>query len=335
MSTSPQITPRRILATLQAYRDAAALNTAIELELFTRIAHGTDTAHKIANELDIPVRGVRLLCEYLASTGLIEKEDEQLRLTGDVALYLDKKSPAYLGSTLGVLYTPPLLRGFEHLTESVRAGRSANIEEPKSNGRPEWIDLARGLTDPAVRLKAFAETVNLPAGQRLKILDLGARDGAFGIAIAARYPNSIIVALDSPEALHAAQKNADAAKLGTRYQNVPGDPMVAQFGMEYDAVVIADHLYQFEPSQITSLLMRIHHALKKTGQLFILEFLSNDSPEFIREFSGYRLNVLAANPNGEVYSVGEMKGMIESSGFHSVHAQPLPAACATLLTASV
>src|SRR5215467_6239385 len=96
VSTSQPVTPQRILSTLQAYRDAAALHTAIELELFTRIAHGTDTAASLAEEIGIPVRGVRLLCEYLVSVGLLDKQDETLKLTDDVRLYLDKKSPAFL-----------------------------------------------------------------------------------------------------------------------------------------------------------------------------------------------------------------------------------------------
>ncbi len=264
------------MATLQGYRDAAALNTAIELELFTRIAHGTDSANKIAGELGIPVRGIRLLCEYLAAAGLLEKEDEQLKLTEDVALFLDKKSHAYLGSALGVLYTPSLLRGFERLTDAVRSAQTSRLQEA-GKGRPEWFDIARGLTDTTAAIKAFVDAVNLPAGQ-LKILDIGAHDGAFGIALGLRYPDSIIVALDCPEALKVAQERADAAKMGTRYQNIPGDPLVASFGLEYDAIVIAGNLYEFDPSQITSLLMRIRHALKKTGQLLILEFLIGGSP---------------------------------------------------------
>jgi len=60
--------------------------------------------------------------------------------------------------------------------------------------------------------------VKLSAEEPLKILEIGARDGAFGIALGLRFPNSVVVALDSQDALKTAQRNADAAKLGTRYQ---------------------------------------------------------------------------------------------------------------------
>ncbi len=328
-SPSAQITPSRILATLQAYRDAAALNTAIELDLFTRIAHGTDTAGKIAAELDVPVRGIRLLCEYLANSGLLEKEDEQLKLSEDAAMYLDKKSPAYLASSLGTLYSAPLLRAYEGLTEAIRKGGAGlQITTP-----PDWFDIARGVVNPAAAARDFASSLDVPTGQPLKILDVGAGDGAKGIAVAVRYPNAIVVALDCPNALREAQANANAAGLGTRFQNIPGDPLVTSLGSEYDVVLVDGNLLQSDESQVTSLFVRIHYALKKTGQLVMLKFLSEDNAAFLREFAGFRLNVLAATSWRDAHPLAEVKGMLESSGFRAVEAQPLPGARATVVTA--
>jgi len=334
VSTSSQITRQRILHTLQGYRDSAALNTAIELDLFTRIAHGADTVGRIAAELGIPVRGIRLLCEYLTVAGLLEKEDEQLKLTEDVARFLDKKSPAYLGDAARVLRSPQLLQGFERLTESVRTGKAARPDDPKTSSRPEWIEIARGVADQAETAGAFASMIEFPTGQPLKILDIGAFDGAYGIALALRYPQAVVVALDCPQALALAQQKADAARLGTRYQNIPGDPLLAPLGKQYDAALLAGALNQFDEAQITSLFMRIHYALKKNARLVLLEHLSDESPEFMREFAGFHLNVLAATPRGGVYGLADLKGMLASSGFKFVDARPLPLARATLVTAA-
>jgi ubiquinone/menaquinone biosynthesis C-methylase UbiE len=224
-----------------------------------------------------------------------------------------------------------LLRGFERLTESLRAGRAADPEEPNRKTRPEWFDAARGLTSPETAANALLRTVTFAAGRPLKILDIGG--SALGIALGVRYTDSVIIALDCPLALKAAQEKANAAKLGTRYQNIPGDLLTAPFGREYDAVIIAAGLNQFDDNQITSLLMRIRYALKKTGQLLILEFLSQDNPGFLREYAGLRLNMVAATTRGDAYSLSDLKGMVESSGFHNVESQHLPAACATLVTA--
>lgn len=329
MSTSPQTTPQRILATLQGYRDAAALKTAIDLELFTRIAHGSDTTGKLAAELGVPPRGLGLLCDYLVAAGLLEKEHEQFKVTGDVGLYLDKKSRAYIGNSAQLLYSRQLMQGYERLTELVRSGPS----KKDTVAHPEWFDFARGLTDPAAAVTAFADAVVFPPGQAVKILDVGAGDGAYGIALGVRYPNAIVVALDAPDVLQKAQANADASKLGTRYQNISGDPLTAPLGFEYDAVLIAGYLHQYDESQINSLLIRILYALKKTGQLLILDFLSGDASTGANSFAGFRLNMLVSAPRGDVYTVADVKSMLESTGFHEIEARPLPEACAMLVTA--
>jgi hypothetical protein len=322
-------TPDHILTTLQGYRDAAALNTALDLDLFSRIAHGADTPDKIAGELDIPGLGVRLICECLASTGLLVMDGGQVKLPPDSAAFLDKESPQYLGAELRALYSPALLRSYEQLTASVRAG----VAKGSPATRPGWFDMARGIYSPEAATGAFADSFELPPG-RIKVLELGSRNGAFGIEIARRNPDAIVVSLDSPEVLAKAQEKAEAAKLGTRYQNIPGDPLVVEFGRDYDAVIVPGALYQFDESQISSLFMKLHYALKKTGRLAILEFLNDHSDEFSRKHAGFRLNLLAATPRGDAYSVKQLEEFLDQAGFHHVETRPIAQAAATILTAT-
>jgi ubiquinone/menaquinone biosynthesis C-methylase UbiE len=324
-SSQTQASPQRILATLQAYRDAAVLNTAIELELFTRIAHGNDTANKLAAELSVPVRGIKLLCDYLASAGLIIKDGEGLKLPADTAMFLDKRSPSYLGGVAGSLYSTRLLRGFERLTEFVRG--DAGTVEPITI-KPDWFDAGRGVMDLAGAARAFADAVILPGGP-VKVLDVGAGNGAYGIAIAEKYPEAIIVAVDRPAPLRSAQMNGARAKLGTRYQNIPGDFLTMPLGTAYDAAILTDRLYQLEPAQSELLLSQIRFALKNSGQLLILEFLSEGRPEY----AGFSLTMLTAAPHGRAYSMAEVRDLLRLADFRSVESQSLPAAHATLLTA--
>ena len=328
LSLQPRVSPQRILFALQAYRDAAVLNTAIELELFTRIAHGADTVNKIAADLGVPLRGIRLLCDYLTGAGLIIDDGERLQLADDAAMFLDKHSPSYLGGAAGTLYSTPLLRGFERLTELVRGRESGS----HTTVQPDWFDIARGVTEPAAAVKTFADAVTFPEGP-LKILDIGGADGAYGIAIAAKYPEAVIVAVDRPAALKAAQANAVRAKLKTRYQNVPGDFLAAPFGMDFDAAILAGRFCQLDPPQITLLMKRIRDALKKSGQIVILDFLTEDTPDFAREYAGFGLTLLTATRRGTAYSTAEVQDMLRSSGYGSIESRRLPAAHATLVTA--
>jgi ubiquinone/menaquinone biosynthesis C-methylase UbiE len=322
-SSQPQASPQRILSTLQAYRNAAALATAIELELFTRIAHGSDTPNKIAAELAVPVLGIRILCNYLAEAGLLMKDGEELQLAEDSAAFLDKASPSYIGHAADVLHSLLLRRRFERLSELVRG--EAGVE---SSGLADWFDLSRGFIDRAAAVRAFTDALVLPSGP-LKILDVGAGDGTYGIALALRFPQAVVVAVDRPSALKVAHQNAAQAQLGTRYQNIPGDLLSKALGTGYDAAIVVGQLNQLEPAEVELSMKRIRDALKKSGQLFILEFLSEDSPEY----ADFALTVLAATRRGAAYSLAEVKQKLYLSGFSSIESQPLAEARATLVTA--
>ena len=55
---------------MNAYKQGAALKAAIELDLFTVLAEGSQTAESLALRLQASTRGVRILCDYLTIEGI-------------------------------------------------------------------------------------------------------------------------------------------------------------------------------------------------------------------------------------------------------------------------
>src|SRR5262245_3419983 len=101
MATPPQTrqpTPERILDTLNAYQRTAALRGALDLDLFTAIDDGATDASELAAKLGGPLRGVRILCDYLTVIGFLAKQGERYSLAPDAAAFLSRRSPAYLGT---------------------------------------------------------------------------------------------------------------------------------------------------------------------------------------------------------------------------------------------
>jgi hypothetical protein len=88
-----------VFDTLFAYQRSAALKTAIDLEVFTAIDEGVNTAVGIANRCGASERGTRILCDYLCIQGLLAKSDTGYQLSPESAAFLSKRSPAYLGTT--------------------------------------------------------------------------------------------------------------------------------------------------------------------------------------------------------------------------------------------
>src|SRR5262249_22810182 len=132
--------------TVNAYQRTQALRTAVELDLFTHIAAGKKTAAEIAEATLTAPRGIRILADYLTIAGFLRKESDQYSLQPDAAVFLDRKSPAYVGGTLEFLLTPNLKDCFDHLTAAVRRGGTAVSDEGTvSYDNPIWVAFARAM----------------------------------------------------------------------------------------------------------------------------------------------------------------------------------------------
>src|SRR5690348_14171257 len=126
-STAPtsQPNPAIIFDMLNAYQRSAALKAAIDLDLFTVLGSGKQTAAEIAKETGASERGIRILCDYLAMHGLLTKSGGSYAPSLEASTFLDRKSPAYFGSAAHFLLHPTLTSSYQNLAEVVRNGRTS------------------------------------------------------------------------------------------------------------------------------------------------------------------------------------------------------------------
>src|SRR5262245_66444507 len=88
----------RVYDALTGYQRSAALKAAIDLDVFTAIGEGADTAAALAARSGAAERGVRALCNRLVADRLLVTDRGRYRLTPTAAAFLDRRSPAYAGS---------------------------------------------------------------------------------------------------------------------------------------------------------------------------------------------------------------------------------------------
>src|SRR4026208_2274296 len=124
MSTSAaqQPSPQLFFQTINAHQRTEALKAALELEVFTAIGEGNTTAAAIAKRCQTSERGMRILCDYLTIMEMLTKQGDSYALTLDSATFLDKRSPAYLGSATELLCSPMMLENSKHIADAVRKG---------------------------------------------------------------------------------------------------------------------------------------------------------------------------------------------------------------------
>lgn len=328
MSTpaAQQPSPELFFQTVNAHQRTEALKAAIELEVFTAIGEGNHTAADIGKRTGSAERGIRILCDNLCIMGFLTKTDNQYGLTQDSAIFLDKRSPTYLGGATQFLLSPMLTDGFKSLTEAVRKGGTAVSEEGTvSQDNPIWVKFARGMA-PMMMMPAqqIAMLVDPKADKPLKVLDIAAGHGMFGIAFAINNSKADITAVDWPNVLSVAKENAAQAGVGDRYHTLEGDAFEVDFGNDYDVALITNFLHHFEPAVNETLLRKVHAALKPDGRAATLEFVPNDDRISPPNSASFSLVMLAGTRAGDAYTFAELDKMMTNAGFKQNTIHPVP-----------
>ena len=319
------LTPQLFFQTANAYQQSQALKAAIELDLFTAIAEGKDTAQVLAQRCGAAERGVRILADYLTIHGFLVKEANRYTLTPDSAVFLDRNSPAYMGSLLGFLHAPKFTEAFQNLTEAVRKGGTVAGESGTvAPEHPLWVEFAKSMIP--MMAKPAEEIALLVSRSQLgvtKVLDIAAGHGLFGIEIAKRCSDAQIVALDWPNVLAVAQDFARKAGIQDRYHTIPGDAFQQELGDGYDLVLLTNFLHHFSAPTCETLLRKIQRCLVPGGRVITLEFVPNDdrvTPPPVAEFG---LIMLATTPDGDAYTLKEYEQMFRAADFARTELLPM------------
>ena len=209
--------PERIFATMTAYQQSQALQAAIRLDLFTHIDNGAQSVTALAEGCSASEKGVRILSDYLVVMNLLKKENGKYLLTEETKLFLSKNSQAYLGSANVFLNSEMLSNCFQNLDLAVRKGGTVADKSPIAPENPIWVDFARGMAPMMMPASiAIAKSIGLKKDAPLKVLDIAAGHGVFGISVANEYPNAVVTALDWKSVLEVALENATKAGIKDR-----------------------------------------------------------------------------------------------------------------------
>lgn len=324
MQGSPA-SPEIIFQTVNGYQRTAALNAAIELDVFTAIGEGAITIEALAERCQASMRGIRILCDYLVIVGLLTKDGSRYVLTPDSATFLDRRSPACLASAVKFMNDPYVTDAFKGLTSAVRRG--STLMNPDGGLGPDngmWVEFARSMVPlmmPAA--EGIADLIGAVVGEKWKVLDIAAGHGVFGITAAKRNPNADIVAVDWPNVLTVAEENAQAAGVADRYRLLPGSAFEVDYGQGYDIALLANILHHFDIATCETLLGKVQQALKPGGRAVTLEFVPNEdrvSPPVAASFS---MMMLGVTPSGDAYTFSELKQMFRNAGFSRSVLHPL------------
>jgi len=323
VSVQTMPSPELYFETMFAHQRTAAMKAALDLDVFTAIDEGAHTTQEIAKRCNASERGIRILCDYLTTLGFLSKASGKYALTADSATFLSKRSPAYLGTTAHFLASPDLTRNFQVLAETIRRGSVAQDRNTVSAENPIWVEFARGMAPMMVpSAQAIAEIV--ASSGAIRVLDLAAGHGIFGITIAKQNPKAEIFAQDWPAVLEVALEHAKAMGVADRHHSIPGDAFTVDYGDGYDVALVTNFIHHFDHETSVRLFKKIAKALKPGGRVVILEFVPNDDRVSPPIPAGFSLTMLAGTPQGDAYTFSEIERMLTEGGFKSVTKHVLP-----------
>lgn len=315
-----------VFQTMIAYQRSAALKAAIEIDLFTAVGEGADTAAAIAERCNAAERGARILADCMTVYGFLGKQNDRYRLTPTAAVFLDRRSPGFVGSATSFLDSDMLVGAFRDVAAAVRQGGTAIPQGGTiAPEHPIWIEFNRSMAPlGAVTGQLLAERIGADEGRPWKVLDVAAGHGLFGITIAERNPNAEIVALDWANVLALAEENARKAGVAARFRALPGSALEVDYGAGYDLVLLTNILHHFDPSGCEVILRRSHAALKPGGRAVALEFVPDESRVTPPDAAVFSLVMLVTTPRGEAYTFSEYQRMFANAGFGKTELHPLP-----------
>jgi ubiquinone/menaquinone biosynthesis C-methylase UbiE len=324
-SQSPsRLSPERIFETLNAYQRTAALKAAIELDLFTAIGEGLDTVPVLARKCVGTERGVRILCDYLTVIGFLTKDGGCYGLTPESAMFLDRRSPAFMGSAARFLALSETVAAFSELADVIRSGRPGLPGEGSIvPDNPIWVEFARSMAGMQRPVAEEIAQMLGGVGEKWKLLDIAAGHGLFGIAVAKRNPGVEIYAQDWQHVLDVAMKNAQQAGVDSRMHLLPGSAFDVDFGTGYNLVLITNFLHHFDVATNVTLLHKIRAALAPGGRVVTLDFVPNEDRVSPPRAATFSMMMLGMTPAGDAYTFSEYERMFRNAGFSSNELRPL------------
>ena len=311
------VTPERIQQLAWGYAPPLIIEAALHHGVFDLLDGGSKTVEEVAAQSGASVRGLRAVMNALAGLGLLTKDAEgRYGLTADSAAFLVSTKPGFLGGVIKHTSTQ-LVPKWLRLEEVVRTGKpaaSVNREKVGAEFFHKFVEDIFPMSYPSAQRLAEALVI-ADAKKPVKVLDLAAGSGVWGIALAQRSLRVTVTAVDWPGVLDVTRKVATRLGVAGRFSFVAGDLATADFGRGHHIATLGHILHSEGERRGRALLKKTFKALAKGGTIAIAEFLVDDARTGPPVALIFAVNMLVNTDEGDTWSFGEISGWLREAGF--------------------
>lgn len=316
--------PGHLMHLAFAFGQTQVLQTAVELDLFTQIDNGLHTPRELAQATGASERGVRILANALTGLAVLSKEGERYFLTESSKTFLSTNSPTYIGGW--IRHMDQLTDSWSQLTETVRTGRPPRTVEIEEHGAEFFAKLVETLYVMGSPGADAAGRAVVNGRRGLRVLDIGAGSGVWGIHMAKHDPEARVTVADFAKVIEVTKRFVARNGMTERFDYLPGSFRETDLGVGKYDVAILGHILHSEGEQHTKeLLRKIRRALKPDGQLVIGEFLVDDERKDNLFGLLFAVNMLVNTEQGDTFSQTELQQWLREAGFGQTQVLEAPA----------
>jgi len=304
------------------------LLSAVEMGLFTELAHHSGDLETVQARLGLHPRAARDFLDSLVALGFLERRDGNYRNTPATDLFLDRRKPSYMGGLLEM--ANHRLYGFwGHLTEALRTGQPQN--EVRSGGAPVFEAL---YADPA-RLREFLAAMSgISRGAALAIaakfpwkgyrtfVDVGTAQGDTAAQIALAHPHLRGTGFDLAEVGPIFEDYVEGLGLSGQLQFAGGSFLEGPLP-KADVVIMGHILHDWDLDIKRMLVGKAHAAVPDGGALIVFESIIDDDRSVNAFGLMMSLNMLIETPGGFDYTGADCQAWMREAGFRETRVEHL------------
>jgi len=321
-----KLTPERLQQFGFAYAPPLIISAAVNNKVFDTLEAGPKTVDQVKKQTGASARGLRVIMDALVGLELLKKHRQsRYSLTSESKAFLISEKPGTLAGFFGSIL-PVMISRWLQLTDIARNGRPAVAVNQETDGTEFFSQLVETIIPMSYPgAQKLADHLKIAkAKQPVRVIDLAAGSGIWGIAVAQKSPQVRVTAVDWAGMIPTTKRITEKFGVRDRFDFIEGDLSEANFGSGYDVATLGHILHSEGEQRSRQLLKKTFRALKSGGTIAIGEWLVNDDRTKPLASLMFSVQMLVNTEKGATFSFNEIKKWLKDAGFRKVRKVEAP-----------